>query len=36
MYLHHLPPKRSFISSEPLEQAIIEIGEPLEALRSGC
>jgi hypothetical protein len=31
--LQHLAPKRGFISPEPLEQAIVEIGEPLEALR---
>jgi len=31
--LHHLTPKRGFIASEPLEQAIVEIGEPLEAMR---
>jgi hypothetical protein len=31
--LHHLPPKRRFVSSKPLEQAVVESGEPLEALR---
>jgi hypothetical protein len=31
--LQHLAPERGFISSEPLEHAIVEIGQPLEAMR---
>src|SRR2546422_6850099 len=30
--LHHLAPERGFIASEPLEQAIVETGESLEAM----
>jgi hypothetical protein len=31
--LHHLAPQGGFISSEPLEQGIVEIGKPLETMR---
>ena len=31
--LHHLAPERGFIAPKPLEQAVVESGEPLEALR---
>jgi hypothetical protein len=30
--LQHLAPQRGFIPPEPLEHAVIEIGEPLEAV----
>jgi hypothetical protein len=33
MYLYHLAPERGFIAPEPLEDASVEIGKPLEAMR---